>query len=75
MGTQRLFNRAQLVRRPESMHHLVLWLNIVDRQAASALVVAFVILPLFAFANAGLSLAGMSIEDLTHPVTTLPGIA
>jgi len=31
--------------------------------------VAFVILPLFAFANAGLSLAGMSIEDLTHPVT------
>ena len=31
--------------------------------------VAFVILPLFAFANAGLSLAGMSIEDFTHPVT------
>jgi len=31
--------------------------------------VVFVILPLFAFANAGLSLAGMSIEDLTHPVT------
>ena len=31
--------------------------------------VAFVILPMFAFANAGLSLAGMSIEDLTHPVT------
>jgi NhaA family Na+:H+ antiporter len=31
--------------------------------------VAFVILPLFAFANAGLSLTGMSIEDLTHPVT------
>jgi NhaA family Na+:H+ antiporter len=31
--------------------------------------VAFAILPAFAFANAGLSLAGMSIEDLTHPVT------
>jgi len=31
--------------------------------------VAFVILPVFAFANTGLSLAGMSIEDLTHPVT------
>ena len=31
--------------------------------------VAFVILPLFAFANAGLSLAGMSVEQLTHPVT------
>jgi len=32
--------------------------------------VAFVILPLFAFANAGLSLGGMSVADLTHPVTT-----
>ncbi len=31
--------------------------------------VVFAILPVFAFANAGLSLAGMSIEDLTHPVT------
>lgn len=31
--------------------------------------VAFVILPVFAFANTGLSLAGMSIEDLFHPVT------
>ena len=31
--------------------------------------VAFAILPAFAFANAGLSLAGMSIEDLYHPVT------
>jgi NhaA family Na+:H+ antiporter len=31
--------------------------------------VAFAILPIFAFANAGLSLAGMSIGDLTHPVT------
>lgn len=31
--------------------------------------VVFVILPLFAFANAGLSLAGLSIEDLAHPVT------
>lgn len=35
--------------------------------------VAFAILPMFAFANAGLSLAGMSIENLTHPVTA--GIA
>ncbi len=32
--------------------------------------VAFAILPLFAFANAGLSLSGMSVADLTHPVTT-----
>lgn len=31
--------------------------------------VAFAILPTFAFANAGLSLAGMSIENLAHPVT------
>lgn len=31
--------------------------------------VAFAILPLFAFANAGLSLSGMSLADLTHPVT------
>ena len=31
--------------------------------------VVFVILPVFAFANAGLSLAGMTIEDLAHPVT------
>lgn len=31
--------------------------------------VAFVVLPLFAFANAGLSLSGMSMEDLAHPVT------
>ena len=32
-------------------------------------VVAFAILPIFAFANAGLSLAEMSISDLGHPVT------
>ena len=32
--------------------------------------VAFAILPIFAFANAGLSLSGMSIDDLTHPVTS-----
>jgi Na+:H+ antiporter, NhaA family len=31
--------------------------------------VAFAILPIFAFANAGLALGGMSISDLTHPVT------
>jgi len=31
--------------------------------------VVFAILPIFAFANAGLSLAGMSIDNLTHPVT------
>ncbi len=31
--------------------------------------VAFAILPIFAFANAGLSLSGMSIDDVTHPVT------
>ncbi len=31
--------------------------------------VAFVILPIFAFANAGLSLSGVSLSDLTHPVT------
>ncbi|MDH3762415.1 MAG: Na+/H+ antiporter NhaA [Gammaproteobacteria bacterium] len=31
--------------------------------------VAFAILPIFAFANAGLSLGGMEITDLTHPVT------
>lgn len=31
--------------------------------------VAFAILPIFAFANAGLSLSGISIDDLTHPVT------
>jgi len=35
--------------------------------------VAFVILPIFAFANAGLSLLGTSIQDLAHPVTV--GIA
>ena len=31
--------------------------------------VAFVILPAFAFVNAGLPLAGMSLSDLAHPVT------
>jgi NhaA family Na+:H+ antiporter len=31
--------------------------------------VAFAILPIFAFVNAGLSLAGMSLDDFTHPVT------
>ena len=31
--------------------------------------VAFAILPIFAFANAGLALGGISIGDLTHPVT------
>ena len=31
--------------------------------------VAFVILPAFAFVNAGLPLAGMSLNDLAHPVT------
>jgi Na+:H+ antiporter, NhaA family len=31
--------------------------------------VAFAILPIFAFANAGLSLQGMSVADLTHTVT------
>jgi NhaA family Na+:H+ antiporter len=31
--------------------------------------VAFVILPIFAFANAGLALGGMSLDDLAHPVT------
>jgi NhaA family Na+:H+ antiporter len=31
--------------------------------------VAFAILPIFAFANAGLPLGGMSVGDLTHPVT------
>jgi NhaA family Na+:H+ antiporter len=31
--------------------------------------VSFVILPLFAFANAGLSLGGMAIADLTNPIT------
>ena len=31
--------------------------------------VAFAILPIFAFANAGLSMTGMSFAELTHPVT------
>ncbi len=31
--------------------------------------VAFAILPIFAFANAGLALTGMSLDQLTHPVT------
>lgn len=31
--------------------------------------VAFAILPIFAFANAGLALGGMTLGDLTHPVT------
>ncbi len=31
--------------------------------------VALVILPLFAFANAGLTLTGIGLEELTHPVT------
>ena len=31
--------------------------------------VAYVILPVFAFVNAGLPLAGLSMSDITHPVT------
>lgn len=31
--------------------------------------VAYVILPAFAFANAGIALGGMSLADVTHPVT------
>lgn len=31
--------------------------------------VAYAILPIFAFANAGLSFAGMSVGDIAHPVT------
>ncbi|OPZ76223.1 MAG: Na(+)/H(+) antiporter NhaA [Alphaproteobacteria bacterium ADurb.Bin438] len=31
--------------------------------------VAFFILPIFAFANAGLSLKGLSLEDITHPIS------
>ena len=31
--------------------------------------VAFFILPIFAFANAGLALGGMSLADIVHPVT------
>jgi len=31
--------------------------------------VAFAILPIFAFANAGLSLSGISFDDFAHPVT------
>jgi NhaA family Na+:H+ antiporter len=31
--------------------------------------VAYAILPIFAFANAGLSFAGMSFSDIAHPVT------
>jgi NhaA family Na+:H+ antiporter len=31
--------------------------------------VAYVILPIFAFANAGLPLAGLSLTEITHPVT------
>jgi NhaA family Na+:H+ antiporter len=31
-------------------------------------VVAFVILPLFAFANAGISLSGLTVADALHPV-------
>jgi NhaA family Na+:H+ antiporter len=35
--------------------------------------VTFAVLPLFAFANAGVSFAGMALADLAHPITT--GIA
>ncbi|MGI9237542.1 MAG: Na+/H+ antiporter NhaA [Woeseiaceae bacterium] len=31
--------------------------------------VAYAILPIFAFANAGLALSGISVDDLVHPVT------
>jgi Na+:H+ antiporter, NhaA family len=35
--------------------------------------VTFAVLPLFAFANAGVSFTGMALADLAHPITT--GIA
>jgi len=35
----------------------------------NTVLVAFAILPIFVFANAGLSLSGMSFDDLIHPVT------
>lgn len=46
-------NRSPLKTLENDLHHLV----------------AFAILPIFAFANAGVSLSGMGISDLLHPVS------
>lgn len=51
----KLKNQADYAILPDLEHSLHLW-------------AAFMILPLFAFANAGVSLAGVSLEDFLNPV-------
>jgi len=67
-------NRLGITRTsPYILVGVVLWAAVlksgVHATLAGVLIALCIILPVFAFANAGLSLTGLTVSDLTHPVT------